>query len=203
MQKKKTLILKSWDLEPECLSMPRAYCLWESRINSKWGLLSSVLLRKLYSSRETPSPTRTDSRRHCLCHWLCWLNLNSCCARQLRRCTIQTCWQRKSRTPFSLAVKWQSLITCENGIDSKEQKIRNDLLKKLMMARFGDSIELRYRYPGIFSAAVSILTGQVVEKCTDVSGKRTQAAWIGEYKSPFVLVNNPEHERRMRFHCAM
>ena len=101
--KKKTLILKSWDLEPECLSMPRAYCLWESRINSKWGLLSSVLLRKLYSSRETPSPT--DSRRHCPCHWLCWLNLSSCCARQLRRCTIQTCWQRKSRTPFSLAVK--------------------------------------------------------------------------------------------------
>ena len=45
-----------------------------------------------------------------------------------------------------------------------------------MMARFGDSIELQYWYPGIFSAAVSILTGQVVEKCTDVSGKRTQGA---------------------------
>ena len=98
--KKKTLILKYWDLEPECLSMPRAYRLWESRINSKWGLLSSVLLLKLYSSRETSSPT--DSSRYCPCHWLCWLNLSSCCARQLRRCTIQTCWQRKSRTPFSL-----------------------------------------------------------------------------------------------------
>ena len=196
MQKKKDL-LKSWDLEPECLSMPRAYRLWESRINSKWGLLSSVLLRKLYSSRETP----TDSRRHCPCHRLCWLNLSSCCARQLRRCTIQTCWQRKSRTPFSLAVKWRSLITCENGIDSKEQKIRNDLLKNLMMARFGDSIEFRYRYPGIFSVAVSILTGQVVEKCMCLAKELKQLEF--ESKSPFVIVNDPEHERRIRFHCAM
>ena len=115
--------------------------------------------------------------------------------------SIQTCWQRKSRTPFSLAVKWRSLITCENGIDSKEQKIRNDLLKNLMMARFGDSIEFRYRYPGIFSVAVSILTGQVVEKCMCLAKELKQLEL--ESKSPFVLVNDPEHERRIRFHCAM
>ena len=98
-------------------------------------------------------------------------------------------------------MKWRSLITCENGIDSKEQKIRNDLLKNLMMARFGDSIEFRYRYPGIFSAAVSILTGQVVEKCMCLAKELKQLEL--ESKSPFVLVNDPEHERRIRFHCAM
>ena len=70
-----------------------------------------------------------------------------------------------------------------------------------MMARFGDSIELRYRYPGIFSAAASILTGQVVEKCMCLAKELKQLEL--DSKSPFVLVNNPEHERRMRFHCAM
>ena len=98
-------------------------------------------------------------------------------------------------------MKWRSLITCENGIDSKEQKIRNDLLKNLMMARFGDSIEFRYRYPGIFSVAVSILTGQVVEICMCLAKELKQLEL--ESKSPFVLVNDPEHERRIRFHCAI
>ena len=70
-----------------------------------------------------------------------------------------------------------------------------------MMARFADSIEFRYRYPGIFSVAVSILTGQVVEKCMCLAKELKQLEL--ESKSPFVLVNNPEHERRIRFHCAM
>ena len=70
-----------------------------------------------------------------------------------------------------------------------------------MMARFGDSIEFRYRYPGIFSVAVSILTGQVVEKCMCLAKELKQLEL--ESKSPFVLVNDPEHERRIRFHCAM
>ena len=56
-----------------------------------------------------------------------------------------------------------------------------------MMARFGDPIEFRYRYPGIVSAAVSILTGQVVEKCMRMAEELKQFEL--ESKSPFVLVN--------------
>ena len=87
--------------------------------------------RFCYANYTHPEKLQRIPRRHCPCHRLCWLNLSSCCARHLRRCTIQTCWQRKSRTPFSLAVKWRSLRACENGTDSNEQKIRNDLLKIL------------------------------------------------------------------------
>ena len=57
------------------------------------------------------------------------------------------------------------------------------------------------RYLGIFSAAVSILTGQVVEKCMRLAEEFKQFEL--ESFSPFVLVNDPEHERRISFHCAM
>ena len=67
--------------------------------------------------------------------------------------------------------------------------------------KFGDPIEFRYRYPGIVSAAVSILTGQVVEKCMRLAEELKQFEL--ESKSPFVLVNDPEHERRMCFHRPM
>ena len=57
------------------------------------------------------------------------------------------------------------------------------------------------RYPGIFSATVSILIGQVVEKCMRLVEELKQLEM--ESKSPFVLANDPERERRTRFHCAM
>ena len=58
------------------------------------------------------------------------------------------------------------------------------------------------RYPGIFSATVvSILIGQVVGKCMRLVEELKLLEL--ESKSPFVLVNDLEPERRMRFHCAM
>ena len=72
------------------------------------------------------------------------------------------------------------------------------------MARFGDTIQFWCLFFWRQSALVIskyLPTRQVVEKCMRLAEKLKQLEL--ENISQFVLVNDPEHESRMLFHCAM
>ena len=95
------------------------------------------------------------------------------------------CCQRKSRTLFSMAevVKLDNLrkrYRFERAINT-QWPIENPYYSQIYYGQIWCMTPLSFdRYPGIFSATVSILIGHWGCGKMHASCRRTQAAWIGE-----------------------